>query len=260
MHKKMLRLFLLFSCISGMLYCVESRFQFLRLRGAFNESLALISDRFFWERIDPLSHRFWPIFYLKARSFERSIMAIAPVEVKIKMKGKGFVSIACAPLEPWYMVFWSGGEWFLSREGRMWSVHHELNRIISEQSAVEGPVIVWGPDLPDPVPSGVIVERTVADSAIPVNELEIWKETLKECNYYSRISSLTIQRREGKRIVEILERRREVTVRILLNESPADWPNLLRAADDIFLLSGLSGNNITIDATYTGKILVRVIP
>jgi len=60
--------------------------------------------------------------------------------------------------------------------------------------------------------------------------------------------------------VEILERRREVTVRILLNESPADWPNLLRAADDIFLLSGLSGNNITIDATYTGKILVRVIP
>lgn len=260
MWKSLLRLFLLLSCISGMLYCIESNYQYLRFRGVSFESLALLPDGLFWQRVDAMSHRFWPVLFVKRGSIERSIMSIAPVSVSIKMEQSGCFSISFEPLEPWFMVFWSGGEWFLSREGRMWSVHHELNGIISQQSAIEGPVLVWGDDLPDPVPSGISMERTVFNTSIPVQELESWKSVLEECKFYSRISSLTVNRREGKRVVEILERKGSGSVRILLNDSTEDWASLLGAADDIFAQSGPVGKNIVVDTTYSGKILVRVIP
>lgn len=260
MPKPLIRLFLLLSCISGMLYCTENNYQYFRLRGVSFDSLALISDDFFWKRLDAASHRFWPLVVAKERGIERSIMAVAPVTVSMRMQQAGFFSIIFKPLEPWFMVFWSGGEWFLSKEGRMWSVHHELNSIISQQSAIEGPVLVWGDDLPDPVLSGINIEKTVADSSIPVPELESWKQALLECGFYSRISSITINKREGKRIVEILERNGPVSVRILLSDSPKDWAALLRAVDDIFAQTGSVGKNVVVDTTYTGKILVRVIP
>lgn len=260
MWKSLIRPFLLLSCISGMLYCIESNYQYLRFRGASFESLAILSDDFLWQRVDAASHRFWPVLLLKRGSIERSIMSIAPVTVSIKMEQNGYFSIVFEPLEPWFMVFWSGGEWFLSREGRMWSVHHELNGIIAQQSAIEGPVLVWGGDLPAPVPSGISVERTVSDSSISVQELELWKKTLQESKFYSRISSLTVNKREGKRIVEILERKASGSVRILLNDSPEDWVSLLKAVDEIFAQSDPAGKNIVVDTTYSGKILVRVIP
>ena len=260
MRKFLIRLLLLLSCISGMLYCIEINYQYLRFRGASFESLALPPDDFFWQRVDAISHRFWPLLFFKRRNIERSIMSIAPIAVSIKMEQNGYFSIAFEPLKPWFMVFWSGGEWFLSREGRMWSVHHELNGIISQQSAIEGPVLVWGDDLPDPVPSGISIERAVSDSSISVQELESWKKVLQESKFYPRISSLTVNRREGKRIVEILERKESGSVRILLDDSPGDWASLLRAVDDIFAQSGPVGKNIVVDTTYSGKILVRVIP
>ena len=227
-----------------MLYCIESNYQYLRFRGVSFESLALLPDDFFWQRLDATSHRFWPLLLAKRGRIERSIMSVVPVTASIRMRQTGFFSIAFEPLEPWFMVFWSGGEWFLSKEGRMWSVHHELNSIISQQSAIEGPVLVWGENLPDPVPSGINIEKTVADSSISIPELESWKKALQECNFYSRISSITINRREGKRIVEILERKNSGSVRILLSDSPKDWASLLKAVDDIFTQSGPLGKNI----------------
>lgn len=260
MWKLLIRVLLLLSCISGMLYCTESNYQYLRLREVSFKSLALLSDDYFWQRVDAMSHRFWPVLLVKRGSIKRSIMSIAPVNVSIKMEQRGFFSVVFEPLEPWFMVFWSGGEWFLSREGRMWSVHHELNGIISQQSAIEEPVLVWGDDLPDPIPSGISIEKTVSDTSIPILELESWKDVLQECKFYPRIASLTVNRREGKRIVEILERKETGSVRILLNDSTGYWASLLRAVDDIFAQSGPIGKNIVVDTTYSGKILVRVIP
>ncbi|MDO9508574.1 MAG: hypothetical protein Q7I97_04410 [Thermovirgaceae bacterium] len=177
----------------------------------------------------------------------------------MSMRKPGFFEIDFIPLEPWFMVFWSGSEWFLSRGGRMWSVHHALNGIISQQSAIEGPVLVWGEDLPDPVPSGLSIENSVADSSMPLEELQLWKTALEDSGHYRRISSITIQSREGKRIVEILERKDPGSVRILLDDSTVNWTTLLRAVDEILAQSGTGGKHLIVDTTYTGKILVRVI-
>jgi len=243
-----------------MLYCTESAYQYLRFKGASFESLALLSDDFFWKRLDAVSHRYWPLLIMKKGKIERSIMSVAPVTVSVKMEQLGFISVLFKPLEPWFMVFWSGGEWFLSKNGRMWSVHHELSRIITQQSAIEGPVLVWGEDLPGPVPSGISIERDVADSSIPIQELESWKRALQDSSFYSRISSITIDRREGKRVVEILERKDSGSVRIVFVDSPVNWVSLLEAVKDILAQSATVGKNIVVDTTYTGKILVRVFP
>jgi len=186
-------------------------------------------------------------------------MSEAPVTVSIKMSKPGFFEVGFVPLEPWFMVFWAGSEWFLSRDGRMWSVHHALNRIISQQSAIEGPVIVLGRGYPDPVPKGISIERSVVDSSMPITELEAWKTALNDSGFYPRVSSITVLRREGKRIVEILERKDPGSVRILLNDSTAEWTSLFRAVDDILAQSDTRGKNLIVDTTYVGKILVRVI-
>ncbi len=255
----MLRVVILLSCIAGVLYCIEDRFQVLRVREVSFESLALVSDDFFWSRIDPESHRYWPVLLYRSGRIKNRIMSEAPVSMNLILVEPGSFKASFVPLEPWFMVFWSGGEWFLSNEGHMWSVHHAMNSIISQQAAREGPVIVWGEGLPDPISSGVDIEVSVADSVIPIHELESWKKVLEETGFYRRISSITINRREGKRLVEILERSADGSVRILLNDTSADWPPLLRAVDDILSQSGISGKNLIVDTTYSGKILVRVI-
>jgi len=250
-------LFLVF--LSGVLYCTEERFQFFRLRSITFDSLALVSDEQIWKRVGPMEHRFWPLFSLNLGHIERSIMAEAPVEIHIARTGRGVFRIEAKPLEPWFMVFWAGGEWFLAREGRMWSVHHSMNGIISQQSAREGAVLVWGPGLPDPIPSGADIENSVKDSVIPCDEIDSWKEALDSLGFYKKTSSITINRSEGRRTVEILERTGEGSVRILLDESPALWPPLLEAVNDILSQTGLRDKNLLVDTTYSGKILVRVI-
>ncbi|HOC81561.1 MAG: hypothetical protein KBA77_01950 [Synergistales bacterium] len=186
-------------------------------------------------------------------------MAEAPVDIDISRTGPGVFKVKAKPLEPWFMVFWAGGEWFLAREGRMWSVHHSMNSIISQQSAREGAVLVWGRGLPDPVPSGIDIENSVKDSLIPCDEIESWKEALDNLGFYKKVSSITINRSEGRRTVEILERTSEGSVRILLDEFPAHWPPLLEAVNDILSQTGLKDKNLLVDTTYSGKILVRVI-
>lgn len=260
MRKSAVRFALFLVFLSGMLYCTEERFQFLRLRSVSFGSLALVSDDYFWKRIEPMSHRFWPLLSLKRGTIEKSIMAEAPVDMYITQTGLGAFDVEVTPLEPWFMVFWSGGEWFLAREGRMWSIHHSMNSIISQQSARERAVLVWGPGLPDPIPSGTDIENSVKDSVIPCNEIESWKEALERAGFYKRISTITVNRGEGRRTVEILERTGEGCVRILLGESPGLWPPLLEAVNDILSQTGSSGKNLLVDTTYSGKILVRVIP
>ncbi len=238
---------------------MEDRYQALRVREVQFSTLALVSDDFFWRRIGPGSHRYWPVLLYRSRMIRNEIMSEAPVSMDLILKAPGAFSVSFVPLEPWFMVFWSGGEWFLSKEGRMWSVHHGMNSIISQQAAREGPVIIWGDGLPDPIPSGVDIAVSVADSVIPINELESWKKVLEETGFYKRISSITINRREGKRLVEILERSSDGSVRVLLTDSSEDWPPLLKAVNDILSQSGISGKNLIVDTTYSGKILVRVI-
>jgi len=259
MGKSAIRVVLFLVFLSGMLYCTEERFQFFRLRSVSFDSLALVSDDQLWKRVEPKAHRFWPFFSLKLGSIERSIMAEAPVDIDISRTGPGVFKVKAKPLEPWFMVFWAGGEWFLAREGRMWSVHHSMNSIISQQSAREGAVLVWGRGLPDPVPSGIDIENSVKDSLIPCDEIESWKEALDNLGFYKKVSSITINRSEGRRTVEILERTSEGSVRILLDEFPAHWPPLLEAVNDILSQTGLKDKNLLVDTTYSGKILVRVI-
>lgn len=259
MRKTLGKIVFSLSCLAGVLYFMESRYQFLRFREVNFNSIALLPDEFLWQRLGSSSHRYWPIFFIKSSTIEHSIMSVAPVTVSIKMNKPGFFEIDYDPLEPWFLVFWSGGEWFLSRDGRMWSVHHNLNSIISEQLAREGPVLVWGKDLPDPVPSGTNIESAVVHSTIPIDEIETWKRTLVDCDSYSDVSSITVQMREGRRIVEILRRTEPGSVRILLNESTDNWSTLLKATDEILSQSGIKGKNIILDTTYSGKILVRVI-
>jgi hypothetical protein len=259
MKKRITRIILVLSFIAGMLYSTESFYQFFRFRAVSFDSLALVSDVFFWKRIDPLSHRVWPILMLRSGRIKKSIMSVAPVSVKIEMTAPGFFEVDYLPLEPWFLVFWSGGEWFLSREGRMWSVHHSLNNIIIGQLAREGPVLVWGEDLPDPLPAGMDIENSVVDSSLPIEEVVSWRNALAEAGFYSRISSVTIRKREGRRIIELLERTEAGSVRILLADTTENWKTLFEAVDEILSQSGIRGKNLVLDTTYTGRILVRVI-
>jgi hypothetical protein len=259
MKKLITRIILVLSFIAGMLYSSESFYQFFRFRGVSFYSLALVSDDLFWKRIDPISHRLWPFLMIRSSKIEKSLMSVAPVSVDIEMTSPGFFKVDFLPLEPWFLVFWSGGEWFLSREGRMWSVHHSLNNIISGQEAIEGPVLVWGEDLSDPVPAGMDFENSVVDSSLPMGEILSWKDALVKTGFYPRVSSVTVRKREGRRIIEILERTGSGSIRILLADTTENWKTLFDAVDEILSQPGVSGKNLVLDTTYTGRILVRVI-
>ncbi|HDQ93605.1 MAG TPA: hypothetical protein ENN89_05720 [Synergistetes bacterium] len=103
-------------------------------------------------------------------------------------------------------------------------------------------------------------ENSVVDSDLPISEILSWRNALDETGFYSRVSSVTIRKREGKRIIEFLERTETGSVRILLADKTENWKTLFEAVDEILSQPGMSGKNLVLDTTYTGRILVRVIP
>jgi hypothetical protein len=90
-----------------------------------------------------------------------------------------------------------------------------------------------------------------------VEKLQTWKEKLEELGYYKRIDSIAVLQKDEDLFLELLVRRSPRTVRMLIQASPEKWEQLFPAVDEILKETSAVQRDLYIDATYSGKILVR---
>lgn len=259
MVKRWLILFLLAAFITGGLFQIEERFQLFRLRSLDIQPSAILPNKMVWQHIPQKVRRFWPLLLFQRRRLVTTIIEEIPVKASLSLTGWGDFRLKVAPLTPWFMVFWKGSEWYLTVDGRIWSVHHSMNNVILQQEPREGPILVWTKSMYDLVSTSSrrISLNNVMKSQAPVEKLQTWKEKLEELGYYKRIDSITILQKDEDLFLELLVRRSPRTVRMLIQASPEKWEHLFPAVDEILKETSAVERDLYIDATYSGKILVR---
>ncbi|MGC9371869.1 MAG: hypothetical protein ACP5DY_00955 [Thermovirgaceae bacterium] len=262
MVRKWLLLLFLAAFIAGGLYQVEERLQLFRLRNLDIQPSAILPNAMVWRRIPQTARRFWPLLLLQREGLLKLLEEQVPVTASLSLAGWGDFRLKITPLVPWFMVFWKGSEWYLSIDGRMWSVHHNMNNVILQQEPREGPILIWTETMYDLVSSStgrVPLDRVMASQA-PLRKLKSWKENLEELGFYDRIDSMSVRQKDGELFLELLLRRSPKAVRILVPALSGEWENLLTAVDEILEQTGAVERDLYIDATYSGKILVRTDP
>ncbi|MFP4481222.1 MAG: hypothetical protein ACLFN0_00335 [Thermovirgaceae bacterium] len=103
------------------------------------------------------------------------------------------------------------------------------------------------------------VDRVMTSQA-PIRKLSSWKEKLEELGFYGRLDSIAVLRKDGEQFLELLLRRSPRTVRVLVPALSEEWGHLLTAVDEILDQTSAVDRDLYIDATYSGKILVRTDP
>jgi len=248
---------LILSLVTGSLFALEERLQVTRVRDIRIDSLALVPDSVILNAMDDREKRFWPLFWMHREELTDTITADLPVQIRAGMAALGVFSFELMPLQPWILVFWNGSEWFLSRSGRFWSVHHEKNHIISQQTVQEGPVVVWKERDPVSIPEPGKAAESVFQALLPLETIERWKSGLFAEPWYGLISTITVTQREGKRVLDFLLRMDERNISIVFPDDTTLWPHLFEALEKIFQSIESSGRDVFIDATYSSRILVR---
>ncbi|HAA46901.1 MAG TPA: hypothetical protein DCE03_00175 [Synergistaceae bacterium] len=259
MIKKFLIGLLLVAVLTGSLFRLEERFQLFRLKGIEVQPQAIISNKKVWDQIPKRDKRLWPLLLFHRRELTKNIMEQVPVSARLELAGWGYFRLKVTPLTPWFMVFWNGSEWYLSLDGRVWSVHHEMNSVILHQEPREGPILVWNETMYDLVSgsSQRMTKSSVLVSRAPVEKLKMWKESLQSLGFYDDINSIMILQNGGTLLLELMMRKDSNTVKILVPASPEEWEYTFPAIREIIMQTGSKSGEIYIDGTYSGKILVR---
>jgi hypothetical protein len=262
MVRKWLPLLLLAAFIAGGLYQVEERLQLFRLRNLDIQPSAILPNALIWHGIPETTRRFWPLLYVQREALLKSLEERVPVTASLSLTGWGDFKLEITPLVPWFMVFWKGSEWYLSMDGRMWSVHHNMNNVILQQEPREGPILIWTETMYDLVSSStgkVFLDRVMVSQA-PLSKLKSWKTYLEELGFYNRIDSISVLQKDGELLLELLLRRSSQAVRILVPAATEGWKHRLTAVDEILEQTRAVERDLYIDTTYSGKILVRTDP
>lgn len=259
MVRKWLILFLFTAFLAGGFLQLEERFQLLRLRSVDIKPQGILPNRVVWNRITKSEKRFWPLLLIQRRELAENIMESVPARVFMGISGWGRFTMKVTPLTPWFMVFWNGSEWYLSLDGRIWSVHHTMNSVTLHQEPQEGPILVWTESMYDLVstPSHKMTFDSVMMSKAPVENLKTWKTRLQDLGFYGLTDSITVLQNDGKLYLELLVRRAPQTIRVLVPASSGEWGHIFPAVREILEQARAVGRDLFIDATYSGKILVR---
>jgi len=262
MVRKWLLFLFLAAFIAGGLYQVEERLQLFRLRNLDIQPPAILPNSMIWRHIPQSARRFWPLLLLQREDLLKTLEEQVPVTASLFLAEWGDFRLQITPLVPWFMVFWKGSEWYLSMDGRMWSVHHDMNNVILQQEPREGPILIWTETMYDLVSSSMqkVPLNRVMVSRVPLGKLKSWKENLEELGFYDRVDSMAVLQKDGELFLELLIRRSLQEVRILVPASPKGWKHLLTAVDEILEQTKNVKRDLYIDATYSGKVLVRTDP
>ncbi|MEA3508365.1 MAG: hypothetical protein U9R40_05575 [Synergistota bacterium] len=243
--------------VTGSLFALEQSLQVMRVRDIRIDSLALVPDSVILNAMDDREKRFWPLFWMHRETLIETITADLPVEIRAGMVEPGVFSFKVTPLQPWILVFWNGSEWFLSRSGRFWSVHHDKNHIIYPQTVQAGAVVVWEERVPVSILEPGKAAESVFQASLPMETIERWKSGLFAEPWYGLLSTITVTQREGKRVLDFLLRMDERNMSIVFPDNTSLWPHLFEALEKIFQSVESSGRDVFIDATYSSRILVR---
>jgi hypothetical protein len=225
---------LLLSVLCGVLYFVDQRYDFFRLRSLEILPGGILPEAPIWESLPRRAEYFWPALFFESRDFVRKVEGFYPVELTLKLTGWGRYRVTVRPLEVFLNVSWNGRMWLLSTNGRMWLANLRANTIVKGIEMPDKPILSWDSGLPLPIDP----ERQGGDiysSSLVMDKIRMWYETIGKTKWYRNIYCLLAKKVDGKPVVQVLFGTEDaITGEIVLKEDTSNWLSIAAAMEEIF--------------------------
>ena len=243
---------LLLSILCGVLYFVDQRYDFFRLRGMEIVPGGVLPEAAIWESLPRQAESFWPSLIFGSRDFVRRVEGFYPVEINLKITGWGRYRVTVKPLEAFLNVSWNARLWLLSTNGRMWLANLPVNAIVKGVELPDKPILAWDSGLPLPIDP----ERQGGDiysSSLAMEKIKRWYDTIEKTGWYRDIYCLLAKKVDGKPVVQVLfGSENAITGEIILKEDTSNWLSLAAAMEEIFPNAEYrTPPGMVINATYT---------
>lgn len=245
---------LLLSIVCGILYFVDQRYDFFRLRGLEITPGRVLPEAVIWEAVPKEAQNFWPALLFGGVEFKRKIESFYPVGVDLKVLGWGSYRIEVRPLEVMLNVSWNSRIWLLSTNGKMWFANLPANTEVRglNLAALQKPILAWDAGLALPIDP----ERQGGDiypSSLPVDKIKRWYETVEKAGWADDIYCLLSKKIDGKPVVQILfGTEGAITGEVIVRDDTANWLSLAAAMKEIYPEAEyMKPPGMIINATYT---------
>lgn len=245
---------LIFSILAGVLYCVEERFSFFRLRELAVEPPGLLSDEQVWRMTPAKAESFWLSLTLEGGGLKRKIERFYPVTAKLRISGWGRYKLEISHLEAFIYVHWNSRTWLVSTNGRMWPANLPANAKM-RLPLPDKPILEWDKGMPIPINT----EEQAGDilpTSLPLTKIAGWMETLDKAGWIRDIHKIAAKKIDGRPVVKVvLGSSAGITGEITLKEDTSDWLQLAQAFKQEGIYPGAGGKRdiIEINATFSDK-------
>lgn len=256
--RKLLWLALLLGVLCGF----ENHYQVLRLVELTITPAGSLPDQVLWRSIGSFSRRFWLIPLVRKESIARELEQHFPADIAVSVSGWGLISITVKPHVPWLEISCQGREYTLSSSGHIWPKTLSMRDTGDPVKRMPLPRWVWGKDLQGPFSDSNRKDEVVQKSALPLEDLRKWQETISRQKWLGRPVYTAVSTRGGERFLKVVAQRNEQRIQLELDDQTDGWETVFSAARQILGEQERSEAKIVvIDATYEGKIVARnVVP
>ncbi|MDR3254792.1 MAG: hypothetical protein LBT31_04445 [Synergistaceae bacterium] len=249
--------FILFSILCGVLYFVEQRYDFFRLREIDVVPVGILPDSIVWGAIPVSCEHFWLSLFLGGREFAGNIENFYPVELSVKISGWGRYRVHIKPLEPILYVSWRSNMWLLSKNGRMWLASHPSNLAVKGMVFPKKPILAWDSGLALPI-DPESRKGDIFPSSLPMAKIKKWYDEIERIGWEEDIYCVLAKKLDGRPVVQLLLGSGEkISSEIVVKDDTADWASLAAALAEVFPGAGnrIPGG-LVVNATFTDKFTV----
>ena len=244
----------------GFVIAAEARFAFMRVTDITLDRRGILPQYAVWGIIDPEHESFWPKLWLARKDYENVIEAYYPVDAKLSLSGWGKFTLSVEPLTPLFKVHWGDKFWYLSESGKLWLTSLPENRILSDHTAEQRPVLSWGADRSTPIDLSQ-VHGNIYRSSLPIPLIKNWYAMSEQLGWSKAVKFIQAGVIEDRPIVRIIfyTSGGGSGGQLLLPNESDNWPQTGLAVRKLY--GGIANlpPDVLIDGTYKDKILIRNI-
>lgn len=253
-RKKWKKRLLLLSILAGILYCVEERYSFFRLRVLEVEPRSVLSDELVWQAVPSKADNFWFSLMWDGGGLKKKIESFYPVKARLRIAGWGRYRLELSHLDAFIYVHWNSRMWLVSRNGRMWLANLPINTKMRMQLP-DKPILEWDKGMPIPINTDE-QKGDISPTSLPLNKIAGWMDTLEKTGWMNNIHKIVAKKIDGRPVVSVMLGSSENrTGEIILKEDTSDWLQLAQAfrQEEIYPGTGGKRDIIEINATFSDK-------
>ena len=206
-----------------------------------------------WEVFPRRCLEFWPYLLKDSKGMKEFLESDMPVKVETRMESFGRFVTKAEWLRAWIKVNWHGNLWSVSRDGQMWL----YDQGSLEDKELNGPV--WKIFENKNSSENQISFSGVFKSPLQINIIADFMREFDSFDWFNSASEITFESRAGMNLFILKISKGSQKFEIQVQPEKYSEQDVGQTLEDIFEKLINEGGNHIIDATYEGKILLRVL-